>query len=265
MKLLNGKDIAGFIQQRQVKQVRILKQSNGIQPKLSIIVTTDNPVIDTYVGLKKRYGADIGIEVDVLRIQQSEVESCVKKINQDSSVHGIIIQLPLEDESETKSILDQVSLKKDVDGLAEGADFTPATPQAIEWLLDGYNVALEGKRIALVGRGRLVGAPLEKLMVARGLEPVVYGRGVEDLRSALLEADIVVSATGAPGLIKSSMLKNGAVAVDAGTATSDGVSVGDFAEDVYARDDLTLTPKKGGVGPLTVAALFENVIRAASA
>jgi methylenetetrahydrofolate dehydrogenase (NADP+)/methenyltetrahydrofolate cyclohydrolase len=173
------------------------------------------------------------------------------------------VQLPLEDDSQTDEILQMVDPKKDVDALNPETVFEPATPMAILWLLNGYNIELKGKKILLIGRGKLVGGPLERIMKDSGLDVEVIDRELPDLKQRTLQADVIVTATGSPAILYPDMIKTGAVVVDAGVASEEGKTVGDLAPEVYERDDLTLTPKKGGVGPLTVCALFENVIRAA--
>lgn len=263
MKLLNGTELAGYIKERQAHEVRALRQALHIAPKLAIVVTVDNPVIDVYMRMKQRYGADILVEAEVHRVAQSDAPALIKTLNADASVHGIIVQLPLERPEATDEIVNLVAPEKDVDALGEYAQFEPATPMAILWLLAGYNISLEGKRILLVGRGKLVGAPLEKILGASGLDVRVATSKTADLAAEALAADIIVTATGKHGILSSNMIKPGAVVVDAGTASEGGKTVGDLAGDVYERDDLTLTPTKGGVGPLTVCALFENVLRAA--
>lgn len=265
MKVLNGSELAEFIKERQAHEVRSLRQSLHVQPKLAIVVTIEHPAINVYMRMKQRYGADILIDVDVHRIAQSDAKQVIESLNADSNVHGIIVQLPLEDPSKTDEIVDTVAPAKDVDGLGKGAVLEPATPLAILWLLAGYNVSLEGKHIVLVGRGKLVGAPLERLLKASGCDVEVVDSRTENREGVLRSADIVITATGHPGLVTAEMLKEGAVVVDAGVAGEQGKTVGDLAEDVYERDDLTLTPRKGGVGPLTICALFDNVIRAAQA
>lgn len=261
--MLNGREIAGFIKERQAHQVRNLRQEHHIEPKLAIIVTIDNPVIDVYVRLKKQYGADILIDVDVHRVAQREVPALIEQLNKDDSVHGIIVQLPLQDPSETDTIVDLVRPSKDVDALGSRAIYDPATPLAILWLLAGYNVDLAGKQILLIGRGKLVGAPLEKIFKDAGHNVQVADRKTADLKAETLAADVIITATGSPAILYPDMIKQGAVVVDAGVASEDGKTVGDLAPEVYERTDLTLTPVKGGVGPLTVCALFDNVIRAA--
>jgi len=266
MKVLNGSELAEFIQERQAHEVRGLRQSAHMQPKLAIVVTIEHPAIDVYMRMKQRYGADILVDVEVHRVRQDEVRQAIIQLNDDPSVHGIIVQLPLEDPSQTSEVLDLVARDKDVDGLASGSSYEPATALAILWLLNGYNIELgAGRKIVLVGRGTLVGKPLERLLRASNYDVTVVDRKTPDVLGVVSEADVVVTATGQPGLITSSMLKQKAVVVDAGVAGEHGKTVGDLAPDVYARDDLTITPKKGGVGPLTVCALFDNVIRAARA
>lgn len=263
MKLLSGKDLADYIKQRQAQDVRSLRQSKKIFPKLAIIQTVDDRVINTYVRLKKSYGADILIDVDIYRVTQSEVPGLLVGLNEDISVQGIIIQLPLEDPSKTDEIVNLVTPKKDVDALGQKAEFEPATPMAIMWLLAGYNIGLQGKKVLLIGRGKLVGAPLERMLKNSDIDVSVADRSVSNLSELTLQADVIITATGSPAILYPDMLKQKAVVVDAGVASEDGKTIGDLATEVYQREDLTLTPAKGGVGPLTVCALFENVILAA--
>ena len=275
-KLLNGRELAGYIQERQAKQVRGLKQTHGVAPKLAIVQTKDDPVINTYVRLKRRYGDDIGIAVEQYFVSQNEVAQLIAELNADDTVHGIIVQLPLADIDKTDETLQMVAAEKDVDALGSQQYFEPATPMAIMWLLAGYNIELRGKEILLIGRGKLVGAPLEQLLTAQGHNVRVIERGqkildptssaswqtTKGIGASSISADVIITATGSPAILFSDMIKPGAVVVDAGVASEDGKTVGDVADEVYQRDDIIITPQKGGVGPLTVCALFENVIRA---
>ena len=263
MKILNGLELASYIKQRQLKQVRNLCQSWKIIPRLAIVRMGDNPVIDIYVRLKSDYGLDIMVEVDVYNLAGSELINKIELLNHDEKVHGIIVQLPLADSELTEKALNAVSTAKDVDGLGNKSPFTPATAKAIDWLLAGYNIDLVGKKIAIVGNGKLVGAPLARLWQGANLDVSVYDNQTIDLASVLQPAEIIITATGVPGLIKSNMIQDKAVVVDAGTVSENGKIVGDLADDVRLRQDLTITPTYGGVGPLTVAALFDNVILSA--
>lgn len=265
MKLLDGRELADYVKERQAKQVRALRQAWNTFPHLAIIIANDSPVIDTYVRLKRTYGEDILVDVTIHKVEQVAVAGLIETLNNDETVHGIILQLPLTDPSETDTLVAMIAPEKDVDGLGLGASYGSATATAIDWLLNGYNVTLRDKEIAIVGNGRLVGAPLAKLWRGGGLQVTVYDDTTENLPDAIRSADVIVTATGVPGLITSSMVSPGKVVVDAGTASEGGVIVGDVAADVRERQDLTITPIKGGVGPLTIAALFDNVITAARA
>lgn len=262
MKLLKGSELAEFIKERQAKAVRGLRQADLIKPKLAILVTVDNPVIEIYMKLKEEYGSDILVEVDIHRVAMDEAQSKIEELNNDESVHGIIIQLPLKDSSLTDHLLNLVLPDKDVDALGSNSVFDPATPTAIMWLLAGFGIELKNKKVVLVGRGKLVGKPLQLMMEQSGIDVSVCDED-NDVAGAIKNADIIITATGSPGVITSKMIPQGAVVVDAGVAVEKGKSVGDLDNEVYGRDDLTITPKKGGVGPLTVCALFENVIKAA--
>lgn len=267
MKLLDGRELAGFVKERQANVVRAMR-ADGRRPKLLIIRDSDNPVIVKYVNLKKRYGEDIGVEVEDRLVADAEEAKCVVvEANSDDAVSGMIVQLPLKDKDVTDEVVNLIAPKKDVDGLSQVAKpeerkFESATATAINWLLAGHGIELTGKKVALVGYGRLVGKPLARMMEACGVSTTVF-RHDSDL-SELREYDVIVSATGVPHLIKNEVVKPGAVIVDAGTASEDGVLVGDVDESVRERDDLAaITPKVGGVGPLTVSVLFEDVIQAA--
>lgn len=260
MRELNGSELAGFIKERQAKQVRALRQAWHINPRLAIVTDVENPVIETYMRLKQRYGADILIDVEIHRVPAGGALEVIQELNNRDDVQGIILQLPISNSDQTEELLESIREDKDVDGLRKKAIFQAATPTAISWLLAGYGVDLKGKKVAIVGRGRLVGAPLEKMWLKSGVDVTVFEKG-DDL-SQLINYDIIVSATGVPELIKSQMIKTKAVVVDAGTASENGKIVGDVSEEVRQRNDVIITPKKGGVGPLTVSALFDNVITA---
>lgn len=261
MKVLSGSEIAGYMKLNQLHLARSL-QAQGIQPKLVIVRDSANPVIEKYVRLKQKYGEDIGVIVeDCLR---SDVKTATQQANQDPNVHGIIVQLPLADPVQTDEVVKMIAPQKDVDGLGGGGVFESATATAINWLLAGYDIPLANRKIAIVGHGRLVGAPLEKMWSNSGYDITVF-RSHSEL-SDLKNFDIIVTATGVPHLIQNEMVKIGAVVVDAGTASEGGVLVGDVDDAVRERQDLTaITPKVGGVGPLTVTALFEHVLAAAQA
>lgn len=266
MKYLNGSEIAGFIKERQARQIRSLIQSKGIKPRLDIVMCGNNDASQKYTHIKQIYGENIGAEVIVHNCQQVEAVSLIEELNANTLVTGVIVQLPLPDSSQTDEIVNSIKPEKDVDSLAtDNKIFDSATATAIMWLLAGYNIDLNGKKIVIVGRGKLVGAPLEKIMISSGLNPVVIDEFTENNDSTMAEADILISAVGKPGIVKAELVKPGAVVVDAGVASENGVLKGDIEDSIYQREDLkAITPKMGGVGPLTVCALFDNLIKSAN-
>lgn len=261
MKILNGTELAGYIKAEQARNVRSLVQSEQIQPKLVIIQDNGSKLNEVYAKLKQNYASDIGVVCELVTVKSDELIATIKKFNKDQLVHGIIVQLPLLNPEITEDTLAHIDPDKDVDGLGPNAQMDPATPTAILWLLSGFNISLQGKSVAVVGQGRLVGKPLGDMLEASGISVDRYDEDTQNLKSVLLKADVIISATGQPGLIKPESVKTGAVVVDAGTAESSAGVVGDVADELYKRDDITITPKKGGVGPLTVAALFGNLLK----
>ena len=263
-RLLNGLELQGFIEERQAKQVRNLRQEHLIVPKLLIVMSdASSDVINAYVRMKQRYADEVLIEVEVAIMPESDMPAKIQAANTDDSIHGIIVQLPLADVARTDEICNLIAPEKDVDGLGENARFPSATAEAIDWLLAGYNVELGGKKLAIVGHGKLVGRPLARLWSQRDLDVSIIDETSENAAETLLNSDVIVSATGVPRLITSEMIKQKGVVVDAGTASENGVIVGDLDPAVRSeRDDLTLTPEKGGVGPLTITVLFDHIIQA---
>lgn len=267
MKILNGKELAGFIKERQSRQRSDgndfgFGSGSGSRPKLLIIRDSDNPVITKYVGLKVRYGEDIGVLVEDCLVSGPEgIREKILEANKDPEVSGIILQLPIMEKEKTDELTSLIAPEKDVDGLSGKGDFDSATATAILWLLAGYDISLSETNVALVGRGKLVGAPLYKMLSDSGVAVDMFHRG-DDL-TKLRNYGVIITATGVPGLITNEMVRPGTVIVDAGTASEKGILVGDVAEEVRERKDLrAITPKVGGVGPLTVTCLFEHVLQA---
>lgn len=267
MKILNGAELAGFIKERQAHQVRSLTQAHQIIPTLLIIRDSDSPVIDKYVSLKSRYATDIGVTVyDYHATSPTDIAQKIHEANTDDNIHGIILQLPLataQDKQEVNSLTSLIAAQKDVDGLSGSGDYDSATATAILWLLAGYDIKLDSARIAVVGRGKLVGAPLYQMLTNSNCNVTLFHRG-SDLAD-LKNYNIIISATGVPGLISSEFVSPGTILVDAGTASEKGILRGDLADDLRERQDLAaITPAKGGVGPLTVTCLFDHLIQSAA-
>jgi methylenetetrahydrofolate dehydrogenase (NADP+)/methenyltetrahydrofolate cyclohydrolase len=251
MKLLTGRDVAAYIKQRHTSQAAGLHPS----PRLAIVRSKDNEAGDRYLKMKRQYGEDIGVAVDLYVETSDMIIPRIETLNRDKSVTGILVQLPLADSGITDAAVAAVAPAKDVDGLAPGSKFEAATPKAALWLLASHNVDLAG-RIVVVGQGRLVGKPLADRLEASGLDVVRCDINTKDLASETIQGDIVFTGTGQEHLIKPDMIKQGAVVLDTG-------SEAELDPALYDRDDLTITPNPGGVGPMTVAALFDNLLIAA--
>ena len=253
MKLLDGRDAASFIKERHYQQIASLPPL-----KLAIVRQGSTPATDMYLRVKQRYGQDIGVTVELYTESPSTLLRRIETLNVDETVTAINVELPFADAAQlTDQALAVVALHKDVEGLAAGSTFEVVTPKAILWLLASYNIDLKDRTVVVVGQGKLVGAPLADRLEAGGIPVVRADEHTSDLSRITQSADIVISATGQTGLITSAMLKQAAVVVDAGAPLSD------LAADVLTRTDLIRTPNPGGVGPMTVAALFDNVILAA--
>jgi methylenetetrahydrofolate dehydrogenase (NADP+)/methenyltetrahydrofolate cyclohydrolase len=209
-----------------------------------------------YLRAKSRYGEDIGALVDTYVETPDTILGRIGALNADPSVTGVIIQLPLPNAEITAKAVAAVDLTKDVDGLAPGTSFETATPKAVLWLLAAHAVDIAG-HIVVVGQGRLVGKPLADRLEAAGHQVTRCDIHTADLRAATLQADILFTSTGVEHLIKSDMVKSGAVVVDTGSPRPE------LDPALYQRGDLTITPNPGGVGPMTVVSLFDNLIIAA--
>jgi methylenetetrahydrofolate dehydrogenase (NADP+)/methenyltetrahydrofolate cyclohydrolase len=238
---------------RHTQQVAGLDQP----PRLAVVRQGATRATDMYLRVKQQYGRDIGITVDLHTESPDSILKRIAELNADPGLTGFMIELPFADSPElTDRALDAVTLAKDVDGLAPNSPFETATPKAVLWLLAAHNVELKG-HIVVVGQGRLVGKPLADRLEASGHDVTRCDIHTPDLAAETVQADILFTGTGQPNLIKPDMVKTGAVVVDTGAPK------GELDPALYDRPDLTITPNPGGVGPMTVAALFDNLLIAA--
>ena len=264
MKFLDGSQVAEYMQPRQLKAVRSLKQVHHINPRLSIVNSNSSMPTTTYLRLKQQYGTRIEVDVDLHQVSEDELKVKIKELNDDDLVQGIVLQLPLNKRHLEDELCNLINPIKDVDGLNEKSNYDSATATAIYWLLVSYGVDLLHKQIMIVGRGKLVGRPLVSLFNKLNLDFQIMDETNSDL-NLLKTKDIIISAVGQPNLIQSQYLKSQAIVVDAGVSIVNNKLQGDVDLAVYqSRDDLTITPVQGGVGPLTIAILFDNLIRACS-
>ena len=235
------------------------------KPVLAIVVVGDEAASASFIRAKRRYGQDVGVEVQVENAKSSaELSTALKRLNDDNQVGGIVLQLPLPKDFDTPSMIKLINPAKDIDGLGEGVKFESATAKAIMWILASQGLNLKESQVCVVGQGKLVGAPVSAMLEASGIQVTRCDEHTKDLSAQTKAANIVISGVGKPGLITRSMLKDGVIVVDAGTAEARGALVGDVDPALYDDPAVKVTPVPGGVGPATVAALFDNLLIATS-
>lgn len=256
---LDGDELASYIKARHAAEIRSL----AVKPKLAIIMHVDSGVATrTYVErTKKGYALDIGAECEIHEVDmdQAGVIELIERLNNDSTVHGIIVQLPYPN-VDTDIILEAVAPHKDIDGLSSESNFDMPTPQAILWLLAAYNLTYKNKKVAVIGQGRLVGKPVADVLESSGAVVTRCDQQTKDLKSVTLESDIIISATGQAKLITPDMVKPGTTIIGAGTSDVGGSTKGDLDKALYNDETLKIARNTGGVGPVTVAALFDNLL-----
>ena len=281
---IDGKKVAGEIKQEIAERVEVLKEANKKLPHLAIIMVGDDGASQTYVDNKVKASKSVGFHYTLLRfaetISEDKLLKHVDQINQDDDVDGLIVQLPLPDHINVVRVTDMIRPEKDVDGftnqnfgsiVSKEQGVLPATPFGVMELLRRYEIDTVGKHCVMVGNSRIVGAPLSMMLSTEGKATVtVCHIHTEDLASFTRAADILLVAVGKPGLIKADMVKEGAVVIDIGTTKVDDATrvrgfriVGDVLFDEVAAKASYITPVPGGVGPMTIASLLLNTLKAA--
>jgi len=229
-----------------------------------VILVGNDPASIMYDKMKGKKAEELGVGFKLHHLaeitSQEDIINLINVLNNDNKVHGIIVQLPLPEKFDTDLILQTIDPKKDIDSLNGG--FPPPTAGAILEVLEFYGIDLNNKKIVLVGHGKMVGQPLERLLNSKGLSPVVCDSKTRDLTAITKDADILISGVGEPGLIQAEMVSSKTIIIDAGTAESSGKTVGDVSPAAYEKS-ASYSPVPGGVGPVTVAELMKNLIRAA--
>lgn len=261
--LIDGKKIAATILEDLKKEIR----EKNLQPKLAIILVGANPASVSYVNQKMKRGEEIGTLVEVFKFPETisveEVKKQIIKLNQDKSVSGIIIQLPLPMNFDQNELLNLVISSKDVDGLGTLSPFKPATPLAVMELLKRSEVLVKNKKVVVIGASDLVGKPVSSLLTQEDGLVTLIDINTPNPEAIIKEADILVVAIGVPKYVTPDMVKNGVVVIDVGiTKTEEGL-VGDVDFENVSPVASLITPVPGGVGPMTVAMLLSNVVRAA--
>ena len=286
MKLLDGSKLSSRILEDLKVKVTELSRKN-IRVCLGIILVGDRKDSETYVRMKKKRCQDVGISNLDVRLPESVSEDQliqeVERMNQDPSVHGILVQLPLPSHINTEKVISKVSVKKDVDGFhpinfgnlsldrEQENTLFPCTPEGIIRLLDEYKIPIAGKDVTVVGKSSIVGLPVSLMLMHRGATVTVCHSKTKNLKEKTSGADILIVACGNPEMITSEYVKQGAVVVDVGINSVDDTTkksgyriVGDVNFRFVEEKCSYLTPVPGGVGPMTIAILLSHTVKIAS-
>ena len=283
--IIDGKAIAARLRAQIAQEVAERVASGLPRPGLATVLVGDNPASQIYVRMKHKACEQVGIRsfgrVLPATASQEEVEAVVEELNADPAVHGILVQLPLPPGLDEERVLGRIRLEKDVDGFhplnigrlaQKGREplFVPCTPAGIMVLLEEAGVALEGARAVVLGRSNIVGMPVALLLLRRNATVTVCHSRTRDLPAVVREADVLIAAVGRPEMVRGDWVKPGAVVIDVGvnrvedpTAKKGYRLVGDVAFDEVKEVAGALTPVPGGVGPMTIAMLLKNTLRAA--
>ncbi|HUH42291.1 MAG TPA: bifunctional methylenetetrahydrofolate dehydrogenase/methenyltetrahydrofolate cyclohydrolase FolD [Sulfurimonas sp.] len=279
MQLLDGKALSAKIETTVVKETKDLKNSTGLVPGLAVILVGQDPASAAYVNMKKKACDRVGFYSITHEmpgdISQSAIENTITMMNDNPNIDGILIQLPLPSQIDTTKILELVEPSKDVDGfhpynvgrLTTGLDgFVPCTPLGVMELLNEYNIDVKGKNCVVVGASNIVGKPMAALLLNANATVEICHIFTDNLKTHTLRADMIFVGAGVINLIKEDMVKDGAIIVDIGISrTDDGRLVGDVDFEKVAKKCSYITPVPGGVGPMTIAMLLSNTLKAAKA
>ena len=287
--ILDGKKIAQTIRAELHEEVEAIKASGQRVPKLAIVIVGHSPASETYVNNKIKACAEVGIEAVKIayetEITEQTLLSEIHRLNNDDTIDGFIVQLPLPDHINETRILSAIDYRKDVDGLTpENVGRTvqglpsiiSATPRGIRELLARYSIQTEGKHVVVIGRSNIVGKPIAMLLMQRpylslpGMSAASLGDATvtichsksRDLKSICLTADIIIVAAGCPNLLTADMVREGVTVIDVGINRVDGHLVGDVDFEHVAPKAAYITPVPGGVGPMTIVSLLQNTLQA---
>jgi methylenetetrahydrofolate dehydrogenase (NADP+) / methenyltetrahydrofolate cyclohydrolase len=274
--ILDGKVISKEVQDSIAGEVAQMKDRLGMAPGLHVVLVGENPASQVYVKNKHKTCEKLGFNSVVHKLAadapESEVLDLVHKLNKDNTVHGILVQLPLPDHIDTQKVMYEILPEKDVDGfhptnlgkLVIGeTPYPPCTPQGIMELIKRSGMEIKGKEAVVIGRSNIVGKPVALLLLHEHATVTICHSRTKDLPGVSRRADIVVAAIGKPKFVTADFVKDGAVVIDVGiNRLDDGTLVGDVDYDSVKEKASWITPVPGGVGPMTIAMLMKNTLRA---
>ena len=287
-RIIDGKEVAAKVHEEVAVGVSNFKEKHGTIPGLTVVLVGDDPASHSYVKGKERACEKVGIETETIirdsSITQEELLGIVEGLNSDPAVNGILVQLPLPKHLDEGAVIHAIDPMKDVDGLhPENAGllmlgqrrFAPATPLGVQRMLIEQNVDMNGARVVIVGRSKLVGMPLTALLLQKSIGAnstvTVCHTGTKDMAAETRRADVLIAAAGFPGAVTADMVKPGAVVIDVGVSRVEDSTrkrgyrlTGDVEFEGASEVASAITPVPGGVGPMTIAMLLVNVLHAAN-
>ena len=279
--VLSGKEVSDYVYSQLKVRVELLKNKN-VQPGLAAILVGENPASKIYIKMKTKRFHEMGLKTETFRmpidVGQNQLLKLIDKINNDTNFHGILVQLPLPEQIDSKTIINSILPSKDVDGfhpenvglLSIGTPrFVPCTPKGIMRMLEYYDIDLNGKHVVVLGRSNIVGRPISILtsLKSEGANSTttICHSGSVNIEKFTKNADIIIAALGVPNFLKKNMVKQGVIIIDVGINRIDDNSekgyklVGDAYWDEVTQVSKAVTPVPGGVGPMTIAMLVENI------
>lgn len=275
-KIIDGKAVALDVRKKWKQRVAQLKEK-GVLPGLAVIIVGDNPASQVYVRNKIKACHEVGIYSELIDLPEDISEalllSAIERLNDNPSIHGILVQLPLPDHIDVNKVLETIDADKDVDGfhlynlgalMAGNTIFPPCTPYGVQCLLEYCDIPIEGQNAVVVGRSNIVGKPMALMLLQKNATVSICTSKTRDLKQFTSLADILVVATGKPNLITADMVKPGAAVIDVGiNRLEDGKLVGDVDFEGVKEVAGYITPVPGGVGPMTITMLVANTVIAA--
>ena len=275
--LIDGKLVSASIREKLKNEIDTFMSVSGIVPGLAVVLVGDNPASLVYVRNKKKACEQVGINSFEITLpgdaSESELLECIRSLNSDPKVHGLLVQLPLPPHINEETVINAIDPKKDVDAfhpsnvgkiMIGSYTFLPCTPAGIIDLLDYYGIAVSGKKCVVLGRSNIVGKPMAHLLLERNGTVTVCHSKTRNLEEETRTADILVVAVGKPEFVKGNMVKPGAVVIDVGiNRKDDGKLVGDVEFSSVNQIASYLSPVPGGVGPMTITTLLKNTFNAA--
>ena len=275
MKLMDGKHVSALKKETLKEKIAMFVETYQERPHLCVIIIGENPASQTYVRSKVKMCEALGMNSTTLTFASDDIDEAgliqtIEQLNQDPSIHGILVQLPLPKHIQEEKILNAIDPAKDVDGfhpLNSGLLFqgkpvlSPCTPSGIMTLLHHYEIPLEGKLAVVIGRSDIVGKPIAQLLLQANATVIMCHSRTKNLTTLTQQADLVIVAIGQPHFLKADMIKEGAVVIDVGiNRLENGKLVGDVDFESVKEKAGYLTPVPGGVGPMTIIELMENTL-----